>query len=364
MKMIEDHAGRGQMSQDRSGIGRGHGHGHTTSGASVSGQAAKCHMIDLSYQPEPIPLAEIDFADRAYPFSWGPPPAGLVASVRRYGVMVPPLLAPGAKGWIIVSGRRRLLAAREAGLTAVMVRRLPADNPAELLPRVFWENAGSRSFNPVEAADIITALEPLLPAAELERDCLPVLGLPSGARTIARCRALHGFPAALRDLAAAGRVDGETIDLLQYWRGEEIAMLARMTAVRRCNRNQLRELVFLADGVARRRREAPAVVLARLADGTGKGFAAGVGPGGDTPAALCDRLRSWYYPHLRAAEKRFNQQRDALKLPVGVSLQPAPAFEGGFLELRCRITDGAGWRVQREWLATIAPETIDELLDV
>ncbi|MBN2231953.1 MAG: ParB/RepB/Spo0J family partition protein [Deltaproteobacteria bacterium] len=321
-------------------------------------------MIELSCQPEPISLTEVDFADRTYPFSWGAPPAGLVASVRRLGVMVPPLLAPGTKGWIIVSGRRRLLAAGEVGLAEVAVGRLTTADPAELLPRVFWENAGSRSFNPVEAADILTVLEPLLPAAELARDVVPALGLASGARTLARCRALHDFPEVLRDLAAGGRVDGETVDRLREWSPAAIAAAARRATELPLNRNQLRELVELVDGVARRQGEPPAVVLTRLKDAAGNGAKDGDGPGRDTPAAVRDRLRGWYYPHLRAAEERFDRRRAALGLPAGVCLQPAPGFEGGFLELRCRVAGGDAWRTQRDWLAALAPETVDELLDV
>lgn len=51
-----------------------------------------------------------------------PAPPGLTESVRTYGVLQPLLARPGAEGYEVVAGFRRLQAAREAGLDEVPVR--------------------------------------------------------------------------------------------------------------------------------------------------------------------------------------------------------------------------------------------------
>ncbi|MBW1646464.1 MAG: hypothetical protein JRJ56_09155, partial [Deltaproteobacteria bacterium] len=211
-------------------------------------------------------LAEIDFTDRQYPFSYGRDDGRLRQSVVREGVVQPPLLAAGAAGLVIVCGRRRLEALRQVRGTAAgkIEAWLAVDaDPAALCLHALWENAGHRQFNPVEAADIFTVLEKLLPAAALGDEILGVLGLPPKAKFLRRCRVIAAMEDEVRRRLAAGLLDGETVDLLADWLAADRRELLALAEELTLNRNRLREITRLAADLAGRDGETPAAVLRR-----------------------------------------------------------------------------------------------------
>lgn len=75
--------------------------------------------------------------------------ADLEGSIRTLGVLQPIVVRPAVDGWEVVAGRRRLAAARAAGLTEVpcVVRNLDDDGAADV---ALAENLHRRSLSPIE----------------------------------------------------------------------------------------------------------------------------------------------------------------------------------------------------------------------
>jgi ParB family chromosome partitioning protein len=81
----------------------------------------------------------------------------MAASVREHGILQPLVVRPAGKGYEVVAGERRLLAARAAGLRKVpcLVRDVADDM---LLPLALVENLQREDLNAVEEAGAFKAL--------------------------------------------------------------------------------------------------------------------------------------------------------------------------------------------------------------
>ncbi|HDS16838.1 MAG TPA: hypothetical protein ENN66_09595 [Proteobacteria bacterium] len=305
-----------------------------------------------------ISLAEIDFADRSFPFSWGPVPAVLAESITAVGVLQPPLLMEGKNGFRIVCGRRRLEYLRErTEATSVLVMAM-ADNcaEAELFRLALWDNRAIREFNLVETADIYLAAEKLFPAARLEGEIMPALALPRRPRFIKRCRIIASFPEGLRALTAAGAVDGETVDLLGEWSPEACQALLELVAVSGLRRNKLREVVGRIDDLSRRDGCAPTQPLAA---------AVKVAQVPETERVdgevLRDYLKCALYPNLTQARRDFAARLEKLSWPARLQLEPPPDFEGGDYRLSFTFNGVREWQDALQKLTVLTGENVNEI---
>ena len=302
-------------------------------------------------------LAEIDFADRSFPFSWGPVPEVLTASLAAVGIRQPVSLLAGERGLVIVSGRRRLEA----------LRSLPAGDPIpyfevsegdrdRLFLEVFWENVAIREFNPVESAELFLVIETRFSGRQdLVKPLLAHLGIPAKPRFRQRCRALVGFSGTLRELIAEGRMDGETIDLLAAWPEDDRAELEALARDLNLRRNKLREVVGRLDDISRRDR----VPIPELIAEAREIMAAVAEP--EQVNRLRRHLKERLYPHLTAAYREFAVNRDRLSLPAGVVIEPPPDFEGGDFRAGFTFSDSRDWQKIITRLQALSVEEIDEL---
>ncbi len=305
-------------------------------------------------------LAEIDFDDRSYPFSCGPVPERLQRSIAAAGILQPPWLRPGEQGLVVVSGRRRLAALGELSRNfeespVIAYRDVGGRDPEELFREVFWENVAIREFNPVESADLFLVIMSRFVGMADRGRLLSALGIPDRPRFHQRCRAVAGFPSSLREMIAAGRVDGETIDLLASWSGDDLAALVDLAADFNLRRNKLREVAGRLDDLARRDRVPVGKVVAACRQAVAEDA------GGDRVLALRRYLKERLYPHLTAAWKSFLARRESLALPAAIRLEPPPDFEGGDYRLSFSFEDARQWREIVSKLNSLTSEEIDEL---
>jgi hypothetical protein len=301
-------------------------------------------------------LSEIDFLDRSFPFSYGSLPENLSTSIRHVGILTPPLLKTGPRGYVIVCGRRRLEAARKVfgkklKINAFLVAE--DEQTGRLFALAFWDNLAQRSFNLVEKADIFVCLEALFEKAEMRSEFLPALEIPAKNRFIERYRAISGLPESSRSLLAQGKMDGETVDLLKSWQPDEIEQLIDLLDGMSFNRNKLKEIVKLFDDLAGRDRETPAEIFSLIREHYPDCL--------ESAAALRRQLDNWMFPFLSEAENRFQELCRSLQLAENLRLIPPPSFEGNAYTLQISFRNFNQWQVARDQVAAIEAEKIHEL---
>ncbi len=309
-------------------------------------------------------LADIDFADRTFPFSYGSLPVYLETSIAQVGLLQPPLLMAGDDGYKIVSGRRRLevlrnKTTRKTSDEPLEINLCLAENHSlqELFRRALWENLAIREFNLVEVADIYMAALELFVTKELEKEIMPALKLPRKMRFQQRCQAIAGFSRELRDLLAAGSVDGETVDLIREWSVDERAALIDLIGDSGLRRNKLREVVSRLDDLARRDQISPLEPLLAA-----RKFALGEGRGDSVNVELLrSHLKAQLYPHLTAAQLDFASRQENFSWPSNFRLEPPPDFEGGDFRLSFTFTNSKEWEQSCEKLTSVALEDIDAI---
>jgi hypothetical protein len=302
-------------------------------------------------------LADIDFDDRTFPFSYGLLPGRLETSIAIVGLLQPPLLLAGEDGFKIVCGRRRLEAVRKSADGSGEIPFYPAENSTfkDLFRQALWENLAIREYNLVETADIYIAALKLFAADEIENEIMPALKLPLRPRFQRRCQAIAGFSRKLRELLAVGSVDAETVDLIREWSDDERAALTDLVAESGLRRNKLREVVSRLDDLARRDEVSPLKFL----------FAArkaALGEdGGINVGLLRSHLKTLLYPHLTAARREFAARREKFSWPANLRLEPPPDFEGGDYRLSFTFTGSKDWEKICAKLNSVTSEDIDEL---
>ncbi|MEA3332246.1 MAG: ParB N-terminal domain-containing protein [Pseudomonadota bacterium] len=303
--------------------------------------------------------ADIDFADRTFPFSYGSWPVRLEHSIATAGLLQPPLLVAGENGFRIVCGRRRLEVVRNLadkfGQEEISVNVAEKSSLQELFRRALWENLAIREFNLVETADIYSAALKIFAGDEVENEVMPALKLPLRPRFRERCQAIVGFSQELRDLLAAGSVDAETVDLIKEWSSAERSALVDLVAESNLRRNKLREVVGRLDDLARRDQISPLELLPAVRQAV-------LAEAGNIDVELLRRhLKARLYPQLTAAHLEFVARQEKFPWLKPFRLDPPPDFEGGEYRLSFTFTGSKEWEKICAQLNAVALEDIDEL---
>ncbi|OAG28454.1 hypothetical protein TH606_01760 [Thermodesulfatator autotrophicus] len=126
-----------------------------------------------------IYIEKINFEDKTYFISYPSRATHLKESVKRVGVIVPPLLKLCSKGFQIISGWGRLEAARELNFEKIICHLLPPEaDELFCLNLVVEENLTSRGLNLVEKALAVEKYRNYISDEEIIKEILPRLGLP------------------------------------------------------------------------------------------------------------------------------------------------------------------------------------------
>lgn len=174
----------------------------------------------------------------------------LAGSIRAYGVLQPLLVRPGGGAWEVVAGRRRLAAAREAGLEMVpcIIHGYDDDQAADV---ALAENLCRRDLSPVEEALAFAQLRERgltqrAIAAKVNRSqahvsmLLRILELPSKVRDKIHRRELS-YATALKARFRTGKrqggadraptISGDDARVVSHWRRRHDRLVAGIHAV-------------------------------------------------------------------------------------------------------------------------------------
>lgn len=320
---------------------------------------------DIPRQLVSVALTEIDLEDRRYQVSYGPPPPALAASLRTVGLINPPTLQRRQDGhWRVVTGFRRCALLKEQGATTISA--WCAEEAASELALFVWslgDNLGIRALNVVECAVALHKLRTQfnVPEAEVVSHYMPLLNLQGSQTVLQRYLSLVRLPEPMREWLAGGRLSQETALRIVEMSDADASALFAVIAQLRLGKNYQRDLVRLAEDVARRDSMSIQQVLSspELQELLAK---TGWSPGQKTEKVLT-WLRRRRFPRLAKAERRCHQLMRTLDLPDNVRISPPANFEGGEWQCQLRFGSSEELRATAHRLQQIAESsTLGELL--
>lgn len=311
---------------------------------------------DIDRKLAKVSLAEIDLCDPYYQISYGTVPATLRDSLRAVGVINPPTLQRKHDGrWRIVAGFRRCAFCQEQG--AKMITAWCVEDTVPELSLFIWavcDNLGARQLNSVERATVLAKLHAqfCVPKEELAGRFMPMLGLNGSFELLVRYQSLAALEEPMRQWLAEERLSQEAALRLVEMAPEDARALFAVIVVLRLGKNYQRELLRLAEDVARREGlnirdlvahpELQAVLQdERL-----------------SPAHKAEQVLGWLrerrFPRLALARRRYTELVRQLCLPANVRLSPPPYFEGAEWQCQLHFSSHEELRQMAERLQEIA----------
>lgn len=260
----------------------------------------------------------------------------VAASVRKIGIINPPVLAAAAKGkYKIVCGYKKIAAAKKLGkkkITAKVFDRGELNDKTALLTAI-TENAVSRGLNAVEISLAIHKLQKL--SVPIDETILKLLDIPihlvleyAGLRqleTNIKEAVVEGIltPAHAFLLAKLGRDDRKTLG----------GLLVRGI---RANINETKEIVQYLDDlkiIFSKRKMSDVLAL----EGLKKILANDELNPREKVDRLRDALKRLRYPLISEKEDGFRQKLKDAGLPNNVLVSHAKYFEGNELKIECKF---------------------------
>jgi ParB family chromosome partitioning protein len=275
--------------------------------------------------------------------SFGYDETGLMRSIDKVGLLNPPcLVAKSAGGFEVVSGYRRILAARSLRWEKIYCRDLSELKMTtfDLLLLNLYENLSTRSFNEIEKAMVLKRLSPHVSQENLVKDYLPLLGLSPHEPVLRAYLLLEESEEPVREGVARGSISIQASKLLMDLEaGSRLAICERLLTLRLSSSYQRQFIEYLVE-ISEMQNTSIREILSRvpLVQILRKEPA-------NTPQkakTILGALRTMRNPRIADAEHRFRQHLSAIHLPPGARIIHSPFFEDPFFTLEVMFKDGSG----------------------
>lgn len=253
----------------------------------------------------------------------------LVKSVREIGIINPPLLQKQEDGRLIpVLGRRRLLAARQAGTDRIEARMLPSEMPqTDGFRLAFWDNVHNRSLDPATLAVLVRRLLELFPRQVVAEAFIVTTGIQTNGPRLERLRKIGSLEPELLEALAKGRILEKTAATLTELAPEERLTLVDLTERLGMNANKKAEVISHMFDLSILNRQP---VLRFLEDERMVAIMENSEiPVPERAAQVRNHIRSLKFPELVRREEQFSGWLRSLPQSQGISVSPTPAFETG-----------------------------------
>jgi ParB family chromosome partitioning protein len=293
---------------------------------------------DYSTRYRVISPAEIDAEDLTFRITTRSEIQDLLDSIRKIGLIQPPVLAAKPAGYTIVCGFRRIDACRRLGWDRLTVRILEKTaDPFDTAQISIADNALQRPLNLVEASRALQLLDRFGPGSQQAREAAEALGLPISPSLASAVKKICRLPLPVQESILA-----ETINLAMALELGELDAVAAEGLVRlfdqlKVGLNKQRELLVLLKEIARREETGIPQLLAEnpLQE---------ILKAGDMDRAVKRHkvrslLKKRRFPAITRAETEYRKWVKQLKLGNSINLIPPKDFEGNAFSMNLRFNN-------------------------
>jgi ParB-like chromosome segregation protein Spo0J len=305
-----------------------------------------------------VKLNMLDLDDSSFRLSYGFDLEPLIHSIRRIGLINPPLLRKRTDGrYQIVCGYKRIRALQELGVSSVACNLVPPETSDEAcLLLSLYDSSAHRELNPIEKSLALNRLLSYYREEKIVSDFLPLLKLQPHSTQFKAYQPLCLLDREIRDAVVAGIIEVHSALSLARLDPESRAFLAHLLINLRLSVSKQAEVITsvmeigMRDGVSPQALTGEPAIQAIL-----KNDKLNRPQMGD---AVLRRLREKRYPLLTAKEKQVKGVLSKIKLPRGASITPPPFFEDNRYCLSVYFT---GWKELKERLDELGTIITDDL---
>jgi len=308
---------------------------------------------------EEVSLRAIDFRDERFRTSRNPDLEGLIWSIRKAGLISPPVLCRRGRRYVLVTGWRRALACRVLGFRKIPALVTEEANELRLFLMGLCENLAIRELCLAEKAVCLEKLGRFgMTTKTLVKEYMPRFGLPATAGHLQWMFSLAGADKAVLDFVAEKPASLAVVRVLLRFPSADRRRL--LPLLRPLGQNKQRQ--FLEDlWEIGRRDELPVRRLFRR-----KEFQRILGSSRLSMLQKAERirqlLRKMRHPGLSAREEAFRSTLGKMRWPRDITVQPSPCFEEDIIAVSFRVRSREEFRAAMDKLEDAARrQELDEL---
>jgi ParB family chromosome partitioning protein len=290
---------------------------------------------------ETIRLSRINLRDERFRISYFFDIETLARSIAATGLLNPPLLRAAGSRFVIVSGWKRVLACREAGVAEIPALVTDRTDDLKLFLAVVEGNRLHRALSLTDKAEILKKLLAFgVGEKALVREIMPVLALPATASHLRRLRELARARRNVRRYAHEKEIPFSLLEsFLRFGEADRSRLLAVLFSL---GQNKQKELLDDLRGVVRR----DGITVRSLFSGGAIGEtlrSQALSPLQKAERVRC-LLRKLRYPALSAQQEAFAAALRKLGRLAEIVIQPSPFFEDENVSVSFRFKSAAELR--------------------
>ena len=283
-------------------------------------------------------IKDIDCDDALFRMTFCPSPGNLKVSMANVGLTNPVILRGGER-FQIVTGYRRISAARSLGWKTIDAR---VFTPHELefesgFKLSLYENLGSRTFNLIESSMVVTGFVRGCKTEEnsVRENILPLLGFQSGRKVYQQLLSLAQLIEAWERLVVINSISlPNAAKVARFSPVEQKALYSAVSGLR-LGENKLRQCLEMAEEISKRDEVSlDQLFAAELFAFLGEKEQRNVS---ERTELFRKTIRALRYPALAREEEQFQALRKKLILPPSVGLEPPEFFEGDKLKVTLKF---------------------------
>lgn len=281
-----------------------------------------------------------------YSCRWRVDAGNLLDAVRRLGVIDAVTVEDLCEGYRLISGFRRIAAAREVGIIELpaAVYASGALSAKEAFLAALAANAGGATLSDADRAVALARGRDLarMNEEELVGVAAPLLGLASSHKVVREYLEIASLPACILDALQEGRISRQHAEAVllvaaddREWFFKKAVLPLRLSA------SDTRLVASAALDLAAREKRPFAELLSQA-------LAASAEKVGESPqeakAALKEALSRRLSPLVTGMQDEFDALASALRLPAGAKVAHSPGFESDEIEIAAKVPDEAALR--------------------
>ena len=287
-----------------------------------------------------IAVSKIDLDPGPFCMSFNFSLEQLKKSIERFGVLNAPYVIKGSESrYTVVTGYRRLLAARELDWPEVVCHVLPASiPPLEALLLNLYDNIVHRKMNEIEKAMVLLRLNRFVKREALIKEFMPMLGIPANKYNLDILLRMPELEEQVRISIATQRISLRVAGLMMTLDSADRLKVNELFTVLRLSFNQQWEVIQWIVEIASREGRSPKEILEDDAVTGVMNSSKMSNP--IRSKTIVKILRKRRFPSVVKAETAFKKGVSRLSLPQGLKITPPPFFEGKRYTLEIGFSQG------------------------